>query len=549
MEYIIGFINQSASFIVPFIVLLGVLIFVHELGHFSVAKYYGVRVEVFSLGFGRKLFQKKVGDTTYCISVIPFGGYVKMFGDELSAEIKPEDRKYAFNHKPVGQRIAVVLAGPLMNAIFAFFLFIAIAGIGEEVLKPQLGEIYQDSVAYQSGFRSGDLILSVNGESIEKWETFKKRVEDSAGKNISIKVNRAGSELEFSLTPKEIKNANILSTQSHVGDVEGLTTLVRASAIGVAGPLTAAYRAGLRTGDLVRKVNGEEITQWQDLEQRILKAQKAGYNSILLEVERKGDKGLTQVTMELSEKDVLGGIEPGELYLSNVMPESAAATAGILVGDRVVSLNGKPITRWDQVVNMVRSYNPSMGQMKLSIKRDGHEQEFQLAPKLVKQTDPTGHEKEAYALGIVTGLMYAPPETFVYRVRSVPAMLSKGFTDTVHWTKLTALSFVKLIKREVSAKSLGGPLMIGKLASDTWKIGISPFLKIMAIISINLFILNLLPVPVLDGGHLVFFSIELLRGAPISFRKMEIMQQVGIFLLLGLMAFSMFNDIVRFFAS
>ena len=128
-------------------------------------------------------------------------------------------------------------------------------------------------------------------------------------------------------------------------------------------------------------------------------------------------------------------------------------------------------------------------------------------------------------------------------------MVIKGFDDTVRWTRLTALSFLKLVQRKVSAKNIGGPLMIGKLASDTWKIGLSPFLKIMAIISINLFVLNLLPIPVLDGGHLLFFGIELVKGSPLSFRKLEIMQQVGMALLLALMVFSMFNDIVRLFSS
>src|SRR5688572_19351866 len=142
MEFLTHYLHQGASFIVPLIILLGLLIFVHELGHFLVAKYYGVRVEVFSLGFGKKIFSHKRGDTEYCISLIPFGGYVKMFGDDPTAEVPAEEKKFAFNHKPVGQRIAVVLAGPLMNFFFAILLFMMITLIGEETIQPVIGDIF-----------------------------------------------------------------------------------------------------------------------------------------------------------------------------------------------------------------------------------------------------------------------------------------------------------------------------------------------------------------------------------------------------------------------
>lgn len=173
--------------------------------------------------------------------------------------------------------------------------------------------------------------------------------------------------------------------------------------------------------------------------------------------------------------------------------------------------------------------------------------DFELVPKKIKQPTPTGKEKDVFAIGVVAGVAHAQPLTFIERTSNPLIAISKGSSDALLWTKNTALSFLRLIQNRVSAKSIGGPIMIGQLASKTFEIGLSPFLKIMAIISINLFILNLLPVPVLDGGHLVFFTIEALRGAPLSMRKMEIAQQIGLVLLMSLMVLAIFNDVSRLF--
>lgn len=165
MDQLFAFLQNSVAYLVPMIVLLGLLIFVHELGHFLVAKYYKVRVEVFSLGFGPKIFKFKRGDTTYAISAIPLGGYVKMFGDDPTADVPDEQKSVSFTHKPVGQRIAVVLAGPLMNFGFAVLIFAVVALIGERTLAPKLGDIDPKSDAYAAGFRSGDVIKKIDGET------------------------------------------------------------------------------------------------------------------------------------------------------------------------------------------------------------------------------------------------------------------------------------------------------------------------------------------------------------------------------------------------
>src|SRR5437868_8423769 len=193
MDFIFNSLNSVFSTVVPFVVLLGILIFVHEFGHFIVARLCGVRVEVFSLGFGKKIFQYKKGDTNYCISIIPLGGYVKMFGDQPGADISEAEKKDSFTHKNVWQRISVVLAGPLMNFFFAIFIFFLVASIGEDFRSPIVGDIMADSKAFASGFRSGDKIISVNGAGVRTWDEFENKLADLHDTQALIDVRRAGS--------------------------------------------------------------------------------------------------------------------------------------------------------------------------------------------------------------------------------------------------------------------------------------------------------------------------------------------------------------------
>lgn len=550
MEIILGYIQQGFSFIIPLIILLGLLIFVHELGHFAVAKYFGVRVETFSLGFGKKIFKFRRGDTEYCISIFPLGGYVKMFGDDPTAEVPESEKQYAFNHKPVGQRIAVVLAGPLMNFFFAILLFTLIAVVGEETIQPTLGDIPSNTQAYSDGFRSGDRIVSVNSTPVETWEQVQTTVEDNADKTLTFEVKRFNSDETAKIESKAklAANKNILSSEDFVGEIEGLGFASSATAIGIISEDSAAYKAGLRMGDMITHVDGKEVLRFKEL---ISAIQASTTQNIALKIQPAEEKK-EAYTIEISKTgnnplEVLKsfGIESSDLYVSKVMPESAAAKAGMKEGDRIVSVNGNTVTSWQEIVNNIQSYKPEDKPLAVTVQRNGKTENLNVTPELIDQTSPTGKEKKVYALGVVTAMVIAPPFTFVEKTSSPIKAIKTGFVKSVYWTKATVMSFVRLIQNKVSAKSIGGPIMIGQLASRTFEIGISPFMKIMAIISINLFVLNLLPIPILDGGHLVFYTIEAIKGAPLSMRKMEIAQQVGLVLLLALMVFAFVNDVTR----
>lgn len=553
MNTIFEYLSSGLSAIVPFIVLLGLLIFVHEMGHFLVAKFFGVRVEVFSLGFGKKLLQFKRGDTTYCISLIPLGGYVKMFGDDITAEIPEEAKKYSFTHKPVSQRIGIVLAGPMMNFFFAIFIFLIVALMGEQTKAPILGDIDQQSIAYQNGFRSGDKVLAAGSQEIKTWDEFVEVMTQAQGQNLGVKVQRTNSDqiTEIQSIPVLIENPNILSLREKVGNIPGLSFSAKASVVGVMHN-SIADKAGLKTGDIIKSVSGTPVKHLRELD-NLLIAQQG--QPIQLEVERyalleDSKPELLKLSIPKAQFASMNGlgIEGSELYLAKIISDSPAEAAGLKAGDRIVKVNETTATTWDEVLQNVKTYAGS-GAVKFQIQRQGEILEFEIIPKMTSHMNAQGGEENRFTVGIVPWAVPAIPEFVTIEYPSLGAALERGWNRTIEVSIMTVVSFIRLIENKISPKNIGGVISIGQAASETFKIGIPQFLQMMAIISINLFILNLLPIPVLDGGHLLFYTIEAIRGAPVSMRKMEIAQQIGLVLLMSLMVFSLFNDFSRVFGA
>ena len=347
-----------------FILVLGVLIFIHELGHFLFAKLFGVRVLKFSLGFGSKLIGRQWGETEYLISAFPLGGYVKMYGEQADEQVANEDRHRSFSHKTVWQRFGIVFGGPLFNLLFAvllFFLMFVFAGMPEPVDSTRIGEINPGSVAEQIGLKAGDEIRSINSQPVTTWEQISNAVKESQGREVSLEVARDGHQLLFSGRPtmQEVKNL--------FGEVVG-----------------TRYMLGIVRSDEIRYVDA------------------------------------------------------------------------------------------------------SVGQA---------------CQAAVVQTWNLGY--------------------------------------------LTVMGIVKMIQRVIPASELGGPIRIAELAGQQLEAGWMNLLYFMGLLSVNLGILNLLPIPVLDGGHLVFLSLEAVRRRPLSERSMEISQKVGIAILGTLMIFVFYNDILR----
>ncbi len=357
--------NIMSTSIFAFIIVLGILISFHELGHFIVARLFGVGVEKFSIGFGPKIFGKRIGNTDYCVSAIPLGGFVKMVGEDPNADVSPDDISVSFTHKHVLKRILIVAAGPFFNLLLAMIIFFGMFQIyGTFILEPSIGEVKENSPAFREGLETGDRILAINEIPIERWEVLAKIISESNGEELVLHIQRNESIIVANVKPEQITAKNIF---------------------------------------------GEDFQRY-----------------------------------------VIGITSSG---------------------------NG-----FSKELNFFQAF-------------------------------------------------------------------SESIIQTYNISKLTIVSIVKLIQGTISTKTLGGPLMIAQMAGQQAEEGISNLLFFIALLSINLAIINFLPIPVLDGGHLVFFFIEAVTGRPVNVKFREIAQQVGIFVLIMLMIYVFYNDITRMFFS
>lgn len=347
--------------IVSFIVVLGILIFVHELGHFLFAKLFRVGVEKFSLGFGPRIFGKQIGETEYRISAFPLGGYVKMVGENGDEELSAEDEGRSFMSKSPLQRVIIVAAGPVFNLLFAYLAFIVVCMIGIPSATSKIGEVLHDKPAARAGIKAGDRIAAVDGIPVSNWNDMASRIAGSGGKPLDLVVNRNGTTFAVRVVP-EMRTAKDL-----LGD------FVTSPVIGI-------------------KVSEEFVTE-----------------------------------------------------------------------------------------------------------------------------------------------RFGPLQSVV-----------KGAEQTWTVTRMTVIAVAKMIGGSISADNIGGPIMIAKMAGEQAKTGVVSFLAFMALLSINLGLLNLLPIPILDGGHLVFYVWEMIFRKPVHMKIREVAQQIGLVLLIGLMALAFYNDIVRY---
>ncbi len=542
----------------PFFLLLGILIFVHELGHFLVAKFFGVRVETFSLGFGKKILKYKKGDTTYCVSVIPLGGYVKMFGDDPTKEISEPEKAYSFLHKPLFPRFAIVLAGPLMNLFFAVFLFAWLGAVGEPVPGTTLGDIETGTTAYAAGFRSGDTVVKVDGATYAQWKPVKEYIETHPNQAVAFEVRHQGSNESHivTATPTLEDNPFIFTSRREIGWIEGLNLESLAPLVAITDATSVAAKAGLKTFDQIQKINGKELSYWRDLPARLAQAATED-QTVKLTVTNRKDKDAQERVVEIASVDVPKvtensgddsllaalGIASPELTLFSIKPDSPAEHAGLKDGDRIVAINGVATTKWQQLLDAVKNFKPEQKALDLKIHRTTGDVDVVLAPELTEIPTPQGSVEQRFAIGVSPAILTVQNPSVTVKVSGFFPILGHGIVKSWEWTKLISISLVRLAQNEVSARNIGGVISIGRVASQSYEMGWSPFFNMMAIISINLFLLNLLPIPVLDGGHLVFFTIEGLKGSPLSLRKMEMAQQVGLVLLLSLMVFALFNDI------
>jgi regulator of sigma E protease len=443
---------------VALIITLGILIAFHEYGHFWVARRMGVKVLRFSIGFGKPLWSKKAGSdqTEYVVAAIPLGGYVKML-DEREGDVPQEEVHRAFNRQPVRKRIAIVVAGPLFNFIFAIFAYFIMYLIGVPGVKPLVGDVTPESAAARAGIVKGDEIVQVGGQETPTWNTVRMAL------------------LQYSLDNDRI----VLQVKDQGG---------------------AIHEAPL---------------------------------------------DLQGITMEEKQQRLVSrlGMQPFRpaypAIIGQLSDDGAAQRDGLRPGDRVLSVDGKEVSLWEDWVDVIRD-NPDKT-LSVQIERD--------AGVIVIDLTPKREQTEQGEIGRIGAAPQVSPELIeqyraVVSYGPVKAMWT-GITETWRMSVLTLRMLGKMLVGEVSLENLSGPITIATYAGYTASIGLTTFLSFLAIVSISLGVLNLLPIPILDGGHLLMYVIEGIKGKALSEEVQAKMQQFGMVILAMLMMLAFYNDIMR----
>ena len=536
----------------PFVILLGVLVFIHELGHFMVARFCGVRVEVFSLGFGKKILKWKKGDTVYCISLFPLGGYVKMFGHDYTKEVQEKEKPVAFLHKKLWERSAIVLAGPLMNFFLAILLFAGLnMTVGETYIHPVVGEMNSEAPIAQAGLKYGDRLLSVEGTPIKTRKEALEIIFKNPEKELSIEVKSMEGEVRtLKVQSRKGQSTGRWGFVETGGVLDGLHFLAPVAMVGVADPKSPAGQAGIQTFDEIVSVNGQEIKDRTTLVY-VLQPEKSLKSSFWkLKVKRGEPQEELSLTLKKpADYTSIGqlGLNSSELFISGLKEGGAGEKAGLQKGDFVDKVDGETVLSWSFLVDKIQGFKEGQKPLQLEVIREGEVQLLSLKPEKKTQII-RGVEHKEYMLGIMARAPYAPVGGYFTEKQKNPfKALAVGVDKTFYWSALIGVYIKKLIVGEVSRKTLGGAVSIGRAAYDSYSHGWDHFVRLMAILSVQLFLLNILPIPLFDGGHLMFYVIELFNGAPLSMRKMLIIQQVGVVFLLFLLIFTTFNDIHNWF--
>ena len=450
--------NDYLYYTLAFLVVLGVLVLVHELGHYFVARQVGVKVLRFSVGFGRPLYLRILGKerTEWAIGMVPLGGYVKML-DESEGPVAPEERHRSFNNQSVWRRMAIVAAGPLANFLLAILIYWGHFWYGVEELRPILGEPVASSPAAVAGIANGERVVKINGEAIESWPELRWHLlSQASGSDVAV--------LEVINTRREISFRNL--------DLSSI------------------------------RENGWQGDAFERLGLRFFQPK----------------------------------IPP---VVGKLSPDGSAAASGLRVDDEIVSVGGTNIDSWRDVVRIVRS---SPGRiLRFEVMRDGALAEVLITPAAISEN---GQEIGRIGAGVKDFGNLREEMLVTVRYGFIDA-LGKALGETWDKTAFSLSMIGKMLTGEVSWHNISGPITIADYAGQSAKLGVSQYLKFIALVSISLGVLNLLPIPILDGGHLLYYVAEAIRRKPLSERSMEIGQKIGLFLLMLLMACSFYNDINR----
>jgi len=447
---------QILETIGAFILAIGILVLIHESGHFAVAKWMGVKVLRFSIGFGPTLISRRWGrdQTEYVIAALPLGGYVQMLGEQSGEPVPAEDSKRAFDNLAPGKRFLIALAGPMANLLFAIVAYAGVAWLGIPGLAPIVGLVQDHSLAAQAQLHPGERITMLDGRPVYTWEDMRMGL-------LSAAVARTPVTLQ-TMRSDGAQATHVLSLQTLTADTVG--------------------------PDFISKVIG----------------------------------------MEPYLPAVIGAVEP----------HSPAQLAGLRAGDRIVAMDGHPIPSWESLARHVESHPDKVIQLRY-LTAQGLTKAVSLTPQMFL-------DKAGKPVGRIGAIMAPLPKNLiVLRERGPLEGLIYGVRTTWQMSLMTVEMIMRMVQGFVSPDNISGPIAIAEFAGQSAQAGLAPFLSFLGLISISLGVLNLLPIPILDGGHLVFYAVEMVRGKPLPAAVVQKAQQIGIVLLLMLMSFAFYNDIMR----
>ncbi len=567
-----------------FVLFISILIFIHEFGHFAFAKLFGVKVMTFSIGFGPKVLKVRGKETEYCIGILPFGGFVKML-EEGKAEqpILPEEKHRTFEAQPLWKRVVIVLAGPAMNLVFPVALYTSVYLEDKEFLPPTVGAVFPGKPAEGKLF-PGDVITAIDGSPVASFPEVQKAFAKKAGQAMRVTLDRDGKSVDVTVTPNdevEVVEPSELELFEHVGRV-GIAPTFAAPVIGIPRTDSPAWRAGLRTFDRITAVNGRKVDTFVDLQK--LLSQNRGDNVVLTYVRPvsvpQGLGGLCDFAVletgiaslaprarpegavvregdpEGRAKDVFDrtGIEGVEMYVAFVPEGSSEHKMGLRAGDRITHLDGVEQNMWKVERRGGHSIDDTtmVGMLlrepnrvhELVWTRDGERMSGTFQLRKERWDDELGQHYERYVFRTthwqprVASKLVPNPHPALYAVR-------RGFEETMNAIKFIVVGFVRIAQGRVSLATVSGPITLYDVAGDAGAKGTTYFVWAMAVTSVNLGLINLLPIPVLDGGHLLLFFIEWVRRRPVSVRARALSSLFGISILAVLMLVAFKNDVSR----
>ena len=543
--------------------MLGLLIFVHEFGHFIVAKLCGVRVLKFSLGFGSPIgfgdlrLRWVRGGTEYVIAWFPLGGFVKMLGEQMQGvqgaeddDAVPDARPDEYlSAKPTWQKLAITFAGPAMNLLLPVVAFVGILAAGLPQLSPVVGMVEAHSPAVAADLRPGDRVVWIEGHAVANWDQVAKAIRKHGDSPLAMRVLRDGEELSLEIPVQVRSGMDEFGGVVDTGWI-GIGHRRLPTMIGVPLADSPAAHAGLRSGDRIDLVNGSEVEDWEALAKAYAGAYAGTYagSSVAIRVQRGRGDDVEAVELAVPAFAQIGelGVIPAAVLVRDVSEDMPAQRAGLASGDLIIAVDGSPIGSFATFAEVVRTSGGRT--LEITYARNGETRRVDIAPiesKVPGPFDITGMEQVVYLIGITHGFPTLPGVQHIEKILNPLLSIPRATEMTIERSVLFLRSMGKLFSGEVGLEHVSGPIGIAEVARKSLDMGWIVYLNTMVFISINLCFLNLLPIPILDGGQALIFMVEGIKRSPISLRTREIVQQIGLTFLLMLMGLAFWNDLSR----